>query len=131
MGTVKRFEDLDIWKESRALCNTIFGFTKKDSFSKDFDLKRQILRSSGSTMDNIVEGFEREGNREFVQFLSIAKGSCGESRSQLYRAFDFGYLSEEEFTSSKVHAENLSKRISGLIEYLKRSEIKGRKFEGR
>ncbi len=91
MSTVKRFEDLEIWKEARRLSNVIFRLTFETDLNKEFRFKEQIKSSSGSVMDNIAEGFERDGNLEFRQFLSIAKGSAGEVRSQLYRVFDYGY----------------------------------------
>ena len=72
MATIKRFEDLDVWKKARALCQKVFELMQKDAFSKDYELKNQISRSAGSTMDNISEGFERGGNREFIQFLGYS-----------------------------------------------------------
>lgn len=83
---VERFEDLEIWQEARDLCKHIFTLTSKEPFSKDYKLRDQIHGSSGSIMDNISEGFGRGGNKEFLQFLFIAKGSCNETRSQGYRA---------------------------------------------
>lgn len=102
MANIKNFEDLSVWQHARALCNEIFKITLKQSFKVDFDLVRQIRRSSGSSMDNIAEGFERGGNKELIQFLFISKGSIGETRSQLSRAFDFGYISEGELNELKL-----------------------------
>jgi len=97
MSKVERFEDLKIWQLAREICQIIHKHSLKDHFSRDFKLVGQIKGSSGSIMDNIAEGFERDGNKEFIQFLSISKGSSGETRSQLYRALDSEYISQEEF----------------------------------
>ena len=129
MATIQRFEDLEIWKLARLLCNDIRSITIKEPFAKEYRLRNQIESSSGSIMDNIAEGFERNGNREFIQFLAIAKGSCGEVRSQLYRALDYGHLSEEEFDILKNKATLLSQSISNFMNYLKKSEFQGNKFK--
>ncbi len=95
MATIKRFEELEIWKEARRLSKEIIKIAKTTDLIKDFKLKDQIKGSSGSVMDNIAEGFEQNGNAEFKQFLSISKGSAGETRSQLYRVFDNDYISDD------------------------------------
>ncbi len=97
MATIKKFEDLEVWQMGRKLANKIFELTEKGKFIKDFGFKDQIKRAAGSVMDNIAEGFGRGGNREFINLLSISNGSCNEVRSQLYRALDWKYISEEEF----------------------------------
>ena len=108
MATFKSFEEIDAWKLARALAKEIFLITKERSFSSDFKLITQMRDSSGSAMDNIAEGFERNGNREFIQFLTIAKGSCGELRSQIYRSFDREYLSQENFDRLLYQAKEVS-----------------------
>lgn len=128
MATIKSFEDIDFWQKARALSNEIYAKTLEGSFSRDFSLRDQINRSSGSVMDNIAEGFERGGNKEFIQFLSYSKGSCGEVRSQLVRAKDRKHLSDEDFEQLLTKAIEVGKQIGGFMNYLTKSEIKGTKF---
>ncbi|MBC8029653.1 MAG: four helix bundle protein [Pyrinomonadaceae bacterium] len=97
MATFKNFEQIDVWQKSRELTKQVYSLTAKGDFAKDYGLKDQIRRASVSVMSNIAEGFERSGTGEFMQFLSIAKGSAGEVRSQLYVALDQRYLPKEAF----------------------------------
>ena len=129
MATVERFEDLKVWQKSRELCHEIFSLVTRDPFCRDFGLVNQIRNSSGSVMDNIAEGFDRGGNKEFIQFLFIAKSSSTEVKSQLYRALDSKYITETEFENCYSRADEIAKMIFGFIEYLKQSEIKRKKYK--
>jgi four helix bundle protein len=128
MATIKRFEDLEIWIESRRLSKEIILISKTTELNKDYKLKDQIKGSSGSVMDNIAEGFERNGNGEFRQFLSIAKGSAGETRSQLYRVFDNEYIGQQKLDNLVSEYEKLSIKIHNFITYLNKNDFKGTKY---
>ncbi len=129
MATIKRFEDLKVWQEARALSQLVISLTNRDVFKHDFKLKYQIRDSAGSIMDNIAEGFERDGDKEFKQFCSIAKGSCGETRSQSYRCYDSGYISDAELNTLIQHCSAISEKLNRLMNYLKKSEYTGYKFK--
>lgn len=129
MASINRFEDLDCWKKARTLNQEIYKCTLQLSFSKDFSLKDQISRAGGSVMDNIAEGFERGGNKEFVQFLFISKASCAEVKSQLYRALDRNYISKIDFQANYLLATEVSRLLKGLIVYLTNSSKKGFKHD--
>jgi four helix bundle protein len=128
MATVKRFEDLEIWQEARRLSKEIIIISKTTELKTDYKFKEQIKGSSGSVMDNIAEGFERDGNLEFRQFLSTAKGSSGETRSQVYRLFDNDYINEEQQKLLVSDYEKLSIKIHNFITYLNKKDFKGTKF---
>ncbi len=128
MATIKHFEELEIWKMSRILCVEIYNIITKTELRNDYKLKEQINGSSGSVMDNIAEGFERNGNKEFRQFLSISKASCGETQSQLYRVLDRNYIDKEKFNELQELTTQLRKKIGSFIKYLNNNEYKGHKF---
>jgi four helix bundle protein len=125
---VKAFEELEVWKEARRLTQRIYQLTKNENFSKDFALRDQIRRAAVSVMSNVAEGFERGGNQELVQFLYVAKASCGEVRSQVYVALDQSYVTGAEVDELTNSFKRLSSMISNLIAYLRKSGMKGEKF---
>jgi four helix bundle protein len=129
MSTVKRFEDLDVWQKARQLCLEIHAICIVEPLSRDFGLRDQMNRSSGSIMDNIAEGFEREGKHELIQFLSYAKSSAAELRSQLHRARDRSYLSDEEFQKLYDLTFQIGKMLGGFMKYIKGTDIKGLKYK--
>ena len=113
---------------ARKVTQRIYELSSTGEFARDFGLKDQISRSAVSIMSNIAEGFERDGNREFVNFLSVAKGSCGETRAQLYVALDQNFIPEGDFHSLNDALTKTGRMIGGLMNYLKQSELKGKKF---
>jgi four helix bundle protein len=125
----KYFEDLEVWKSSRELTRKIYKVTGDGSFSKDFGLHDQIRRAAVSVMSNIAEGYERGGNQELIQFLSIAKGSCGEVRAQLYIALDQKYIGTEESNRLIDDFRKLSIMIHNFMNYLKTTPYKGVKYK--
>ncbi|MEO7984453.1 MAG: four helix bundle protein [Bacteroidota bacterium] len=131
MATINHFEDLKVWQKARIVCQQIFELINESKFSKDYKLKDQINGSSGSVMDNIAEGFGRQGNNEFINFLTISNGSAMEVKSQLCRALDRQYITQEKFDELSALLNEISKMIFGLIIYLGKSDLKGQKFKAR
>jgi len=129
MATFQKFEEIEAWQRARELTCEIYTVSNENPFSKDFGLRDQVRKTSVSIMSNIAEGFERDGTKEFIQFLSVAKGSSGELRSQLYVALDQGYLEEERFDRLLGIVLETSRMIGGLINYLRKSKMKGPKYK--
>lgn len=127
MPKIQKFEDLSIYQKSRDLCKEVYAITKDGEFHKDSRFVQQIRAAAGSVMDNIAEGFERDGNKEFINFQYIAKGSCGEVRSQIIRASDVGFIDNDTATRLYNDCVNLSKSISKFITSLRGSSITGLK----
>jgi len=125
---INKFEDLEIWQDARNLNNIIFKLTSVEPFHSDFRYRDQIRAASGSIMDNIAEGFDRGGNKEFGQFLSVSKGSCAEVRSQSYRAFDWKYISDAQLKDLLERTDRISRKITNLMHKLKNSTTRGSKY---
>jgi len=128
VAKIERFEDIEAWQKARELTRQIYDASNDGPFARDFGLRDQIRRASVSIMSNIAEGFERGTNKEFIQFLYIAKGSSGEVRSQLYVAFDLGYIDKNTFETIRSELLSISRQISGFIQYLQSSPMQGGKL---
>lgn len=131
MATIQKFEDLEIWQKARLLSQKVYPLTFKEPIASDFRLKDQMRGSCGSIMDNIAEGFDRGSKNEFTNSLTIAKGETGELKSQLYRSLDNKYITEEIFRELYSLADELTRMLTGFINYLNKSKIKGQKFKNR
>lgn len=127
---VSDFEELSIYQPSRALAKQVYEITRQGEFKYDTRFVQQMRASSGSISDNIAEGFERQGNREFLQlFLYIAKGSCGEFRSQINRAYDAQFISKETYEQMYADCRKLGAGILNFIKSVKSFDSKGSKYE--
>lgn len=129
MANIRRFEEIEAWQSARELRRRVYRLSRAKPFSTDWCLVDQIRRAAISISSNIAEGFERAGNREFIQFLSIAKGSSAEVKDQLYCALDEDYITQSQFDEIYAHAESTSRLIGGFITYLRKSELTGHKFD--
>jgi len=128
VATIRRFEDIEAWQKARQLTKAVYGLTTSGAISRDFALTNQIRRAALSIMANIAEGFERDGNKEFLQFLAVAKGSCGELRTHLCAGLDQRYITQEQHDLACEKAVEVSRMLSGLIRHLRETEMRGRKY---
>lgn len=128
MAAFRQFEDIDVWKQGRVLASRIYAVARTDAFSRDYGLRDQIQRAVVSISSNIAEGYERAGNKEFIKFLWIAKGSAGEVASQLYIAYDNGYIDAEQFRNLHAEAKAIGARIYCLIKSLTTSNFSGPRY---
>jgi four helix bundle protein len=129
MNRIERFEDILAWQKARILTKAVYSSTTVGAFARDFGLKDQIQRAAVSTMANIAEGFERGGDKEFAQFLSTSKGSCGEVKSHLYVALDQGYILPTTFDTLYASADEVGRLVFGFMNYLRESPLRGRKYQ--
>ena len=126
MASVERFEDLQAWQLARAVARKVYAAASSEPFSRDFGLKDQMCRAAVSILSNIAEGFERRSDKSFQNFLSIANGSAGELRAQLYVALDLGYLSQEQFGDLQSDVIRIGKMVVGLIQCLRKQDPESR-----
>lgn len=128
MGTIKRFEDMEVWQKSRELSKAVYQATSRREIAFDSALREQMRRAVVSIVSNIAEGFERGSDKELRQFLIIAKGSAGEIRAQLYVALDASYLSTEDFEQLSERTTELGRMLAGFVKYLNQSNIEGNRL---
>jgi len=119
---IERFEDIQAWQKARELVTRIYSMTNKGDFAKDYSLKDQLRRASISVMSNISEGYARQTDKEFAQFLYIALGSATEAQSLLYTAQDLNYISKEEFDNIYELSSEVARLIAGFRKYLQRAQ---------
>lgn len=129
MSTFRSFEEIEAWQKARLLTRKIYTESNAGKFQRDFGLRDQIRRASVAIISNTAEGFERGGNKEFLQFLSVAKGSAGEVKSQLYVALEQSYLTKERFDELFRLAEEDTQLIGGLMRYLCMSKMRGANYK--
>ncbi len=130
MATILRFEDIDGWKKARDLAQAVYRAGNSTPLGRDAGLRDQMQRAAVSIMANIADGFGRGGNKEFVQFLGHARGSCAELKSHLYVALDAGMITDQHFDQLYRLAGEAEGLTSGLMKYLQNSDVRGRKFRG-
>lgn len=129
MATINCYEEIAGWQKARELTNFIYKLTRQDAFARDFGLKNQIQKAAVSIMSNIAEGFGRESNQDFMRFLSISKASANEVQSQLYVAFDQKYITSDQFQQGYQLCDETIRTIGGFIAYLKKSPLKGSRYQ--
>lgn len=128
MAQIRKFEEIQAWQCARKLTRTIYLLSNSGGFKQDYALKDQIRRATISVMSNIAEGFGRGGNKEFIQFLSIAKGSVTEVQAQLYVALDVGYIEQKQFDEIYKLTDDTGNLIGGFMRYLSQADMKGIKY---
>lgn len=128
MAAIQKFEDIAVFQKARELCKEVYAITREGEFKSDYRFVQQIRAAAGSIMDNIAEGYERDGNAEFINFLYIAKGSAGEVRSQVMRAHDVGFIDDDKFNDLYGRCKNISIGIANFIKGIRAQDIKGQKY---
>jgi four helix bundle protein len=129
MATYNSYQEMEVFKIARQISNEVWHLMNNIPLGKDFELRNQINSSSGSVMDNIAEGYGRGGNKEFINFLGYARGSCSETEAQLLWSFDRNHISQETLDEMMINTKSCIDQISKFILYLKKSNKRGSKFD--